>query len=355
MIHKNRFQIVAVVIAMSLLARGRCLGDSAPVGTFRFISGVQIHGFAMIGYYAFVGMPVVCEADEARPGFTFAWTFGDGGSETGRQAGHAFLATGDATVTLTVTDVASHLSASSSRSLDVLDFEFPPEALLIMGAGNTGTWDTELLIANPVGVPLALEVGSIPVPSGCVTDPCPPPLNPARIEVPANGQLTLHFADVVGGPGLQYLYVLPSSPNLPLPVVRARVYEVAQPARAMELPITSYAALAARHNSPLDFPGAELSSTAHSNLVIAEVGGQYLPAGAFIEAITADGTTVASKSISLATRQTLFLIDILKTMGLQEFSGHLRVTYGGGGGVIDGALATLTSDGGFAVSAGFNP
>jgi len=42
-------------------------------------------------------------------------------------------------------------------------------------------------------------------------------------------------------------------------------------------------------------------------------------------------------------------------MGLQEFSGHLRVTSTRGGGVIDGALATITSDGGFAVSAGLNP
>jgi hypothetical protein len=42
-------------------------------------------------------------------------------------------------------------------------------------------------------------------------------------------------------------------------------------------------------------------------------------------------------------------------MGIDNFSGHLRVTSTGGAGIIDGALATLTNDGGFAVSAGFNP
>jgi PKD repeat protein len=344
----------AVIIAAEMLiCSASSAADTPPVGSFTFISGVS--KLSITGYYAFVGAPVVCEADQAGPGFDFAWTFSDGGYETGRQVSHTFISTGTSTVTLTVTAAASQQSASSSRALEVLAFEFPPAALLIMGSGNTGTWNTELLIANPTNFPIDLEVGTIPVPSECTTDPCPPPLNPARIELPASGQLTLQFTDVFGGRELQYLYVLPSNPSLPLPVVRARAYEVAQPARAMELPITSYAALAARQNSPLDFPGAELSSTAHSNLVIAEVGGQYLPAGALIEAITTGGTTVASKNISLATRQTLFLVDILTAMGLKQFSGHLRVTYTGGGGIIDGALATLTSDGGFAVSAGFNP
>jgi hypothetical protein len=228
-----------------------------------------------------------------------------------------------------------------------------PNALLIVGSGYTGTWDTELLIVNPTNVPLDLEIGTIPIPSGCTLSTCPPPYDPARIEVPASGQLTRYVSGLVFG--MQYLYVLPSNPTDPLPIVRARAYEVAQPSRAMELPITSFAALAARQNSPLDFPGAVRSSDAHSNLVLAEVGGQFLSASVRIDAITTDGTTVATKNVSLATRQTLFLVDILTTMGLQEFSGHLRVTYTGGGGIIDGALATLTSDGGFAVSAGFNP
>jgi hypothetical protein len=235
----------------------------------------------------------------------------------------------------------------------ILIAEDQSNALLIMGSGFTGTWNTELRIVNPTGSPLALQVGGFPFSTACTFNPCPPPY-PIHIELPPNGEQTVLFTDVFAGAALQFLYVLPSASSDPLPVVRARAYEIAQPARAMELPITSYVALVARQNSPLDFPGAERSTTAHSNLVIAEVG-QFSPASARIDAITNDGTTVASKDVSLATGQTLFLIDILTTMGLQEFSGHLRVTYTGGGGIIDGALATLTNDSGFAVSAGFNP
>jgi hypothetical protein len=236
----------------------------------------------------------------------------------------------------------------------ILIAEDQPNALLNMGSGNTGAWTTELLIANPTNTPIDIQIGGFSVPIFCPTNPCPPP-DPTNRTVPASGQITVHITDIWSGPFfMQFLYVLPTNPSDPLPVVRARNYEVANPGRAMELPITSYAALAARQNSPLDFPGAERSATAHSNLVIAEVG-QFSPASARIDAITDDGTTVGSKNVSLATGQTLFVIDILTTMGLQEFSGHLRVTYTGGGGIIDGALATLTNDSGFAVSAGFNP
>lgn len=227
-----------------------------------------------------------------------------------------------------------------------------PNALLITGSGYTGTWNTELRIANPTSGPLEIQIGALPIPDFCPFNPCPPPA-PITREVPANGQLVVYFDEFFGN-GLQFLYVLPSNPADPLPVVRARAFEVAQPARAMELPITSYAALAARQNSPLDFPGAEHSTTAHSNLIVAEVT-RTAPATARIDAITTDGATLASKDISLAAGENLFLVDVLATMGLQDFNGHLRVSYTAGGGTIDGALAVLTNDGGFAVSAGFNP
>jgi hypothetical protein len=242
---------------------------------------------------------------------------------------------------------AALAAAQNARAAD------QQNALLIMGSGFTGTWNTELRIANPTGTALPLQVGGFPFPTACTFNPCPPPY-PVHIELAPNGEQTVLFTDVFSGTALQFLYVLPSNSGDPLPVVRARAYNVAQPARAMELPITSYAALTTRNNSPLDFPGAERSGTAHSNLIIAEVS-QAAGATARIDAIAPDGTTVATRNISLASGQNLFLIDVLTTMGLDTFSGHLRVTSTGGAGIIDGALATLTDDGGFAVSAGFNP
>jgi hypothetical protein len=227
-----------------------------------------------------------------------------------------------------------------------------PKSLLIMGSGNTGTWTTELHIVNPTNKALDIQVGRFPIPVYCTIDPCPN----TNAGIPANGEATIQIGELGAGVYMQFLYVMPLNQTDPFPIVRARAYEVAQPARAMELPITSYSALAARNNSPLDFPGAERSSTAHSNLIIAEVSQGYgVTPSARIDAITTDGTTVATKTVTLFQGQNLFLVDVLGTMGIDNFSGHLRVTYTGGGGVIDGALATLTSDGGFAVSAGFNP
>lgn len=225
-----------------------------------------------------------------------------------------------------------------------------PKSLLIMGSGNTGTWTTELHIVNPTNKALDIQVGKSPIPVYCTIDPCPN----INAEIPANGEVTIQIGALGAGVYMQFLYVMPLSQADPVPIVRARAYEVAQPARAMELPITSYGALATRNNTPLDFPGAERSSTAHSNLIIAEVG-QVDGVSARIDAITKDGTTVATKNVDLYRGQNLFLVDVLTTMGIDNFSGHLRVTYTGGGGIIDGALATLNNDGGFAVSAGFNP
>jgi len=228
-----------------------------------------------------------------------------------------------------------------------------PNAVLVMGSGNTGTWNTELRIANPTNQALELQVGGFPEPVFCTATPCPPPDPITRVLEP-NAELTLLFSDVFAGNGFQFLYVLPTNPADPLPVVRARAFNVAQPARAMELPATTYAAIASHASTPLDFPGAAHTSMTHSNLAVAEIT-QASTATITIEAITTTGATSGMQSLTLAPGQMIVFPDIIGRMVGHDFQGHLRVTQTSGNGLVNGALATLGEDGSFAVSAGFNP
>jgi hypothetical protein len=231
-------------------------------------------------------------------------------------------------------------------------------ALVIPGAGFTGAWDTEVVIGNPFDTPMNVGVSPVRLSSqfaGCQADPCPPPFE-VDVAIPAHAQRVVHYSDIFVG--VAALYVSNTDPGATqLPVVRARAYAVAQPSRAMELPVVTYATLVARGGAPMVFVGALRSADgAHSNLAIAEtanlVGSDAIVR---IDAIDENGQTVATMNRSIIPAHVLFLTDILEQMGVSEFSGQIRVTQTGGTGVLDGALATLTPDGGFAVSSGFNP
>jgi hypothetical protein len=231
-------------------------------------------------------------------------------------------------------------------------------ALVIPGAGSTGAWDTEVLIGNPFDTPMNVAVSPVRVSSqysGCQADPCPPPF-PIFVALSSNGQKIVHYSDI--GEGVAALYVSNTDPGAPqLPVVRARAYAVGQPSRAMELPIVTYATLVARASAPMVFVGALRSAGgAHSNLALAETANLVgSDATVRIDAIDENGQTVGSMNRAIIPAHVLFLTDVLEQMGVSEFSGQIRVTQTGGTGVLDGALATLTPDGGFAISSGFNP
>jgi hypothetical protein len=124
----------------------------------------------------------------------------------------------------------------------------------------------------------------------------------------------------------------------------------------MGLPIVSAATLASRPPGPFVFPGAARSSSAHSNLVVVETSDVVGASASFlIEAVNGGGETVASTTRSLQSGQSGMIPDLLGVMGVTDFDGSIRVTQTSGSGIINGALATLTTDGGFAVSEGFNP
>lgn len=231
-------------------------------------------------------------------------------------------------------------------------------ALVIPGAGFTGTWDTEILIGNPLDTTMNVAVSPVRLSSqftGCQSDPCPPPFG-VSVALPAHGQRVVHYSDIFVGVAALYVSNLDSG-TTQLPIVRARAYAVAQPSRAMELPIVTYATLVARGGAPMVFVGVYRSTGgAHSNLALAETANLVgSDATVRIDAIDENGQTIGSMNRSIILGQAIFLVDVLGQMGVSEFSGQIRVTQTGGNGVLDGALATLTPDGGFAVSSGFNP
>ena len=307
---------------------------------------------------AIAGAPVVLEADTSGPGYTFSWQFSDGSTDTGRQVTHAFLAGGGQTVSLTV-HVPGSGSTGSSLPIQVLGLGDEPNAIVIAGAGFTGVWDTELLLGNPFDSELTVLLFVRRLSSefgGCILSTCPPP-QPAFIDLGPGAQRTVRYSDFFP-PGLTGLYVSgsPDDPLARLPMIRARAYATDEPARAMELPMVTYETLVSRPASPLTFVGASNSAGSHSNLFLAETSNLVESDAVLrVEAIDSVGSVVGSLQVSIPTGGALTLSDVLASMGIAEFDGQVRVTQIGGTGIVNGALATLSNDGGFAVSAGLIP
>ena len=233
-----------------------------------------------------------------------------------------------------------------------------PTSLVIPGAGFTGTYDTEIVLGNPYDVDLNLIVFPLRLSSqyaGCMFNECPPP-QPMLVTLKANGQGVFHYSDAFPM-DVAALYVGEADESdFRLPVARARVYAVGNPGRAMELPINTYATLVARSDAALVFVGAQHSRAAYSNLVVLETSHLVdSDVDVRIEAVDQDGHAVGSIERSIVSGHSIFLVNVVGQMGIPEFSGQIRVTRVGGTGVIDGILATQTTDGGYAISSGFNP
>jgi len=223
-------------------------------------------------------------------------------------------------------------------------------SIVVVGAGYSGAWDTEIVLANPFDSPLDMLVGRTPRP--CLAGPCPPPFT-LSIEVPAMGQASV-LASQLNGTGVSYVFITPYSDGGPgLPVVRARAFAVDQPSRAMELPAISYGQFISRLRTTFVFPGAAKSSDAYSNLSVVEFG--VGDVSYRIDAFDAAGNAVGTLRGGLTIGGFGVVVDVLKQMNVTAFDGQIRLTQTGGDGVLAGTLATLGSDDSFAVSGGFNP
>jgi hypothetical protein len=334
------------LIAGILLRPPAMLGQPAPTGRFDVIAGATVVDSR---YEVQLGLPLALRAVQVGSGYSFDWTTSEGCHADTPEAAFTFTKPGIAVVDLLVKETTPPYHGDETSET----FVVVPNGVLIMGSGNTGTWNTEIRIANPGNQAVELQVGGFPEPVFCTATPCPPPYPVTRVLAP-NGELTLLFSDVFAGNGFQFLYVLPTNPTDPVPVVRARAFNIAEPARAMELPVASYAAIASHAGTPLDFPGAAHSATAHSNLAIAEVT-QAAGTTIRMDAISTTGEILGTRSFMLTPGQMVVFADVIGSMVGQDFQGHLRVTQISGSGLVNGALATVGTDGSFAVSAGFNP
>jgi hypothetical protein len=225
------------------------------------------------------------------------------------------------------------------------------DVLVALGAGVTGTWDTEFDFANPDDSnSVNVFAGEQPFPFVCVAAPCGIAYAPlartgtARIVTQSSDFATFRGRLFVGAQDAE-----------DLPTVTARVVNRARPSQSIELPLFRRSTLVALNPLVLSFPGAERTATSHGNLFISEMGLSQEVA-VLVEAYAHSGERLGGEAHVIPSGETLVLQDVLSRLGVTELSqGQLRLTRTAGSGVMWGLLATVFDDGRVTVTAGKHP
>jgi hypothetical protein len=225
------------------------------------------------------------------------------------------------------------------------------DQLIIVGAGNSGSWQTEFEFANSLDVPIHAGVGILrKAADPCVTGFCPV----KGFDMVAGGSIRENS----GGPpavwdGVATYFV--ATDGAALPTARAWLVNSAVPLQTIELPAVRLSTITDLQSSVLAFPSAERTDSSHSNLVIAEVG-NLGELSIVVEALSADGEVLGSREFTVPSLGTLFLVDVLQTLDVSELaSGQIRVSKTGGSGLMWGLLPTLHDEGLITASEGANP
>lgn len=245
--------------------------------------------------------------------------------------------------------------------LAVVGRSYSADAVVVVGAGTLGSWTTRFDLANPSSGPILVQLS--PVAASFQND-CPDPCPHIVVTVPANGAATVMASSLPGGPGaLNSVFVSSADPG-PLPVVRARVINIANPPEGVELPVIRLSTVFGLDPFTLSFPGGVRSGVAHSNLALATVTpdvGQEL-ISVRVDALGADGTLLGSGTFSngidplTGIVHNLFIADVVGELGIAEFDGGvIRVTKLSGSGPLWGELSTVYPSGSVSVSVGQNP
>jgi hypothetical protein len=223
------------------------------------------------------------------------------------------------------------------------------DAVLTVGVGASGTWDTEFSFANPNSSSDNLYIGLFPEPQTLCFGSC---LAQTGLVVPARGIGSLKASQFMGGVGsLHVRGELEENPS----TVTARVFNTGRPSQGIEIPTIRLSTLWNLNPSILAFPGANKGSAVHTNLVVGEVGWDD-GIDIIVEAFSAEGARLGGVPYNIGAGGTLFLVDALAQIGVSELvGGQIRVTRTGGNGLMWGLLATLTDEGGVTVSPGMNP
>jgi hypothetical protein len=225
------------------------------------------------------------------------------------------------------------------------------DALVALGAGISGTWETEFDFANPdSNNAVNVFLGEQPFPFVCVAAPCGIEYAP----LPRNGtaRIVTRNEDFAGFTGRLFVGADDAEE---LPTVTARVVNRARPSQTIELPLYRRSTLVALNPLSLSFPGAERTSTSHANLFVSEIGLSWEVA-VLVEAYASSGERLGGEVHVIPRGETLVLQDVLPRLGVTGLSqGQLRLTRTAGHGVMWGLLATVFDDGRVSVTAGKHP
>jgi hypothetical protein len=237
----------------------------------------------------------------------------------------------------------------------------PTDAVVVVGTGTLGTWTTMFDLANPSAAPILVQLSHLDaVYQGTCTDPC----QNLDVMIPANGAASVMASSLPGGTGsLDTVFVSSEDPG-PLPIVRARVINTANPREEVELPAIRLSTVYGLNPTTLTFPGGLRPGIAHSNLALATVTpdvGQEL-SSVRVDALGADGTLLGSGTFSNSIDpltgivHNLFISDVVGQLGVAAFDGGvIRVTKLSGNGPLWGELSTVYPSGSVSVSVGANP
>ena len=227
------------------------------------------------------------------------------------------------------------------------------ESLVIVGSGRSGSWDTVLEISNGGSAPVTVQLGPVAGFQSICPTPCP---LPSRTIGP--GQTVRLTPDDLSGyhpPGVSISYVNATDPGFASSIsVRARSINTAVPTQSAEVPVVRLSTIMALNPTVLAFPGATLTASAHSNLMLAEITGSAA-AIVQIEAFDTTGARVGSTTQTVPAGGTLFLVNALARMGVNAMDdGQVRVTRMSGG-TVWGWIGTVFPDAGVHIGLGRNP
>ena len=225
------------------------------------------------------------------------------------------------------------------------------DVLVALGAGITGTWETEFEFANPDDRnPITVFASEQPYPYVCIAAPCG--IAYAPLARTGTARIVTNRIDFDRYRGRLFVGAEDAEQ---LPTVTARVINRARPSQAIELPLFRRSTLIALNPVVLSFPGAQRTSTSHSNLFVSEIGLSWEIA-ILVEVYASSGDRLAQEIHVIPRGETLVLQDVVARLGVDELSeGQVRLTRIGGNGVMWGLLATVLDDGRVSVTAGRHP
>jgi hypothetical protein len=220
--------------------------------------------------------------------------------------------------------------------------------LAIFGAGNIGSWTTELTISNPGDTPMEATVQNYPTPIVCTQ------IQPCSLfhEIPPRG--TVVSGRPEGGIGVSYVL----TEGTVGPQVLARVLDAT--GRSVDLPVFRLSTLIELDASELVFPAAQRWADGTVNLQLANifdsVDPQPEPVTLRLEAFDANGASLGARELTLGGGEHRFLADVLGFLGAGVVEvGQLSVRRVAGAGRFWGVMPILRADGSLSVSVGAVP